>query len=113
MEQVATFSGCGGGERRSLTYSVKQMLAREIQVEKMRQVEANLAPLILQDQVPKSSDPEDPPPPPPQQVAAAVVVPNHLQCLKPKAIKEVVKASPMLKRSWKILNRSLKILKNP
>jgi len=92
VEQVATFSGCGGGERRSLTYSVKQMLAREIQVEKMRQVEANLAPLILQDQVPKSSDPEDPPPPPPQQVAAAVVVPNHLQCLKPKAIKEVVKA---------------------
>lgn len=34
-----------GAQRRSLTYSVKQMLAREIELEKMRQYESNLGPI--------------------------------------------------------------------
>ena len=92
---MGTFSGIGGiGERRSLTYSVKQMLAREIEVEKMRQLEASLAqisaagepfrPPLNQDHKPKDRIE-------PVEVKETPVVPNHLQSLKPKAVTEVTK----------------------
>ncbi|XP_046631154.1 chromosome transmission fidelity protein 18 homolog [Daphnia pulicaria] len=45
VEQVAYFE-VDNVQRKSLTYSVKQMLAREIELEKLRQYECNLGPMI-------------------------------------------------------------------
>lgn len=91
---MTTF-GLGDGQnsnRRSLTYSVKQMLAREIELEKMRQFESNLGP---ENQTSAPTAPELP-------AAAADVEPVFVQppptiarslTLKPKAITESTKVS--------------------
>ena len=102
VEQVATFSGIG--ERRSLTYSVKQMLAREIEVEKLRQLEAALAPQDLnqdlnqdRDRKPdfsqekKKGKTDGVEPQEEEEEEAPPVIPNHLQILKPKAVTQVAK----------------------
>lgn len=82
IEQVAYFDA--DAMRKSLTYSVKQMLAKEIELEKLRMFESNLGPII-----PKPMKPIDEPqimkPPPPNPATFA---------LKPKAFSESSKVSP-------------------
>lgn len=75
-----------GGEtqqRRSLTYSVKQMLAREIDLEKMRLLESNWGPV----NAPKPSQTMKEPQAPPKS--------NQMTMWKPKApiIAESLKVS--------------------
>lgn len=64
--------------RRSLAYALKQMLAREIELEKMRQYESNLGPIIVKAvaETPTESKVQ----------AAEPPVPNHKLALKPKAV---------------------------
>lgn len=73
-------------QRKSLTYSVKQMLAREIELEKLRQYEANLGPLNSK---PVSSAIDDTAQvmKPPAQPAAFV--------LKPRIVPDSYKVSPI------------------
>lgn len=83
IEQVAYFD-IGTVQRKSLTYSVKQMLAREIELEKLRLYESNLGPVIM----PKPLEQIEPPamkPPPNMAMTLA---------LKPKPIVESCKVSP-------------------
>merc|ERR1712071_131385 len=88
IEQVAVFSA--NAERRRLTYSVKQMLAREIEMEKMRQLEAaNFGPVLPV----VAPQPEKKVLPPVAPVAVEAPLPNHLQFLKPKAVAEATKAA--------------------
>ena len=85
---MAVFSA--NAERRRLTYSVKQMLAREIEMEKMRQLEAaNFGPVLPV----VAPQPEKKVLPPVAPVAVEAPLPNHLQFLKPKAVAEATKVS--------------------
>lgn len=80
----------GAIQRKSLTYSVKQMLAREIELEKLRMYESNWGPVI----VPKPTEQIEPSEmKPPSEIKAA---PNKamMLALKPKAIVESCKVSP-------------------
>lgn len=67
-----------GAQRKSLTYSVKQMLAREIELEKMREYESNWGPITS----PKPIKQVEPAPesikPPPD--------PKKYSTLQPKAV---------------------------
>lgn len=81
VEQVAYFDL--NAQRKSLTYSVKQMLAREIELEKLRQYESNLGPII-----PKPIEPIVEP-----EVMKAPANPAMFK-LKPKTISESYKVSP-------------------
>ena len=80
VEQVANFEI--DIQRRNLTYSVKQMLSREIELEKLRQYESNLGPIIAKP-VKQTEETMKPPSVHPAMLA-----------LKPKAIPESVKVSP-------------------
>jgi len=85
MEQVAYYEVAQVGQRRSLAYAVKQMLAREIEVQKMRLYEASLGPI--------AAEPDQKAVLPAAAVAAEVkpAVPNHLVLkLQPKAPKGAV-----------------------
>lgn len=88
---MTTFGLIGDGQnnnRRSLTYSVKQMLAREIELEKMRQFESNLGPEIKAPILPElpATDMEPVFVQPPPAIARSLT-------LKPKAITESTKVS--------------------
>lgn len=82
IEQVAYFD-IGTVQRKSLTYSVKQMLAREIELEKLRLYESNLGPVIM----PKPLEQIEP--------AAMKPPPNMAMtlALKPKPIVESCKTA--------------------
>ena len=74
-------------QRKSLTYSVKQMLAREIELEKLRQYECNLGPLITPTAtIEEIEEPKVIKPPPNAAMTLA---------LKPKPIAESCKVSPL------------------
>lgn len=74
IEQVCLYDvGGENQQRRSLTYSVKQMLAREIDLEKMRLFESNWGPM----NAPKSSEVIKEPQPPTKS--------NQTTMWKPKA----------------------------
>lgn len=85
VEQLAYFGSGGVNNRRMLTYSVKQMLAREIELEKMRHYENSLGPIIapVVKEVAKQQQPTIQPPPSNTRPLT----------LKPKEVTETYKVS--------------------
>lgn len=76
-------------QRKSLTYSVKQMLAREIELEKLRQYETNLGPVNL-NPVKAIEGATEIMKPPANPAAFA---------LKPKIVPESYKVSPLVRQT--------------
>jgi hypothetical protein len=87
VEQVAYFE-VDNAQRKSLTYSVKQMLAREIELEKLRQYECNLGPMITPKATIEEIEEEPKVIKPPPNAAMTLA-------LKPKPIVESCKVSPL------------------
>jgi hypothetical protein len=87
IEQVAHY-GVVQSNRRSLAYAVKQMLAREIDVQKMRLYEASLGNTVAppsQTNQSRGAAVESKAVPPPAAVETPAPVPNHIgQLLKMK-----------------------------
>ncbi len=87
VEQVAYFE-VDNAQRKSLTYSVKQMLAREIELEKLRQYECHLGPVITPTATIEEMEEEPKVIKPPPNAAMTLA-------LKPKPIVESCKVSPL------------------
>jgi len=95
VEDVVKFSGLK--QRRQLTYAAKQMISREIDLEKMRRSEkpslvttANPIP-VAPEPAPTSAGEQAPPAPPTKAAPPSKVapyVPNHLRKLEAKSVEE-------------------------
>ncbi|CAH1108235.1 unnamed protein product, partial [Psylliodes chrysocephalus] len=73
IEELITKTKSGPFQRKTLSYSNKQLLAREIELEKMRRLEAPKTDAKIQDNNKKNENP----------------LPNHMQRLKAKTVKSI------------------------
>ena len=104
VEQVANFE-IVNVQRKSLTYSVKQMLSREIELEKLRQYESNLGPVTTPTvTIEEIEEPKVIKPPPNAAMTLA---------LKPKPIAESCKVSPSFSQIYVLVVPDKRSFQNP